>query len=129
MTIRERWKKSLSESRPKSFRNPDSFGAELEKYVKFIAEHRAIKNAPAELSGHDLEVLGRKIQDYRELYEAHRRLVDIWESDAMADLADRWRFLFFRIATAIGIAAVILGTYALADYWGIAMPMRVLTTP
>jgi hypothetical protein len=43
--------------------------------------------------------------------------------ESRADLAEKFRFLFFRIVLAISLAAVVVATYAVADYLGVPMPM------
>jgi hypothetical protein len=73
--------------------------------------------------------LGKSIIEYRIFYRQRYELVDEREQEAQADLMEKIRFLIFRVATTIVIAAVILGTAMLAHQMGIPLPfsMRIPT--
>ncbi|AEF03720.1 hypothetical protein [Alteromonas naphthalenivorans] len=58
-------------------------------------------------------------RDYKKLSDQESRL-------SKFDFKERVRFLIFRICTAIGIAAVILGTAIVAKELGIALPLSSL---
>lgn len=60
--------------------------------------------------------------DYSSLLNRYEKLINERKQDAYADLVERFRYLLFRILTAVGIAIVILGTGYLAHKWGIPLP-------
>lgn len=62
------------------------------------------------------------MQKYREFYERWQQLADMRRVEDWADLWEKVRFLIFRTATAIMIAAVVLLTAAAAQHFGIPLP-------
>lgn len=60
---------------------------------------------------------------YLAMHSKYMQLKNTRKQEAWADLQERIRYLFFRILTAIGIAAVILGTAYLANRWDIPLPL------
>jgi hypothetical protein len=66
---------------------------------------------PNMLSGYD-----RMLNEYNEI-------IDLRKQEMWADLVERVRYLLFRVLTAIGIAAVILGTGLIAHKAGIPLPL------
>ena len=57
------------------------------------------------------------------LIKKHRELLSIEKQTTRADIETKIRYLIFRILTAIGIAAVILGTGYIAHKLGIPLPL------
>lgn len=60
---------------------------------------------------------------FRRTRTALENLLDRKKEEVRADMLEKVRFLIFRIALAISLAAVVMTTYAIAGRWGIPMPM------
>ncbi|MCX2973013.1 hypothetical protein EYC87_05365 [Halieaceae bacterium IMCC8485] len=55
--------------------------------------------------------------------------MDEYTQLARADTLERRRYLGYRMATGIGLAAILLGTYWLGNFWEIPMPLRGVPLP
>ncbi|MET0061093.1 MAG: hypothetical protein ABW176_02255 [Candidatus Thiodiazotropha endolucinida] len=60
---------------------------------------------------------------YMRMYNAFKLVLHERRQEARADMKERIRYFVFRVLTAVGIAAVVMGTYYLAGEWGIQLPM------
>ncbi|MEW8288744.1 MAG: hypothetical protein AB2697_22400 [Candidatus Thiodiazotropha endolucinida] len=83
-------------------------------------EEHILKHMKHHLGNSPLQNLRRS---YSETYNGYQTLADKRRQEAKADMVERIRYLFFRMLTAIGIAAVVMTTYYLAGEWGIQLPM------
>ncbi|MDO6565835.1 hypothetical protein Q4561_02075 [Alteromonas sp. 1_MG-2023] len=63
---------------------------------------------------------------YSRLYHLTTKLSDTENRLSKFDLKERLRFFMFRVLTAIGIAAVILGTAIIAKELGVSLPLSSL---
>ena len=91
--------------------------SELEKYKADIHEYFGAANSPTQKS------VERLCKQYEQCYQLLEQAMKVKTENLHMDLIERVRFLFFRILTAVGIAAVILGTSYLAKIWEIPIPM------
>ncbi|MEW7973859.1 MAG: hypothetical protein AB2821_10295 [Candidatus Thiodiazotropha endolucinida] len=118
--------KDLTLTKPEDFtKHLETF---LEKIIKETREQAVKGKDEQQLIEHMRHHLGKSPlhnarRSYYETYNAYQILVDERRQEAKADMVERIRYLLFRMLTAIGIAAVVMGTYYLAGEWGIELPM------
>ncbi|MDO6763403.1 hypothetical protein [Agarivorans sp. 1_MG-2023] len=65
---------------------------------------------------------------YGQLYNQNKQLLDLLKQEAKADRQAKFRFFVLRMATGIGIAAIVLATGYLAQKLGIPLPMLRIAT-
>lgn len=136
--LRENWGKSLEALLPTSVherrehqRWESRFDSMIEGIVEYCYEEAKKEDSTTEAiirfvsDSVDSERFGAKgvKKDYGKLYYAYKRLIDTRRQDSWADYHERLRYLLFRILTAVGIAAVVLGTGYLAKCWNIPLPL------
>jgi len=78
-----------------------------------------------ELVTHEInnKYTSKVISQYKVMHSTYSEVSDIRTQELEADLKVRRRYLRYRIYTTVGIALVILATYALAAWLKIPMPM------
>lgn len=132
----ERVLKATSEKIPKPLKPIEDIEKELKELVRDaidISSDYSRKNntAPAETvkhitfsSGTISAQIERIEKNYKKATIINEALIDTKKQMERADAWDKVRLLIFRIATAISIAAVILGTSMAADALDVNLPFR-----
>ncbi|MAC35648.1 MAG: hypothetical protein CME38_18900 [Haliea sp.] len=146
MTLWERWKSSLErlKSTPRGFAVnvrpesrdliPEKEKQEIKDRIKDL-ERTIQQHFDPKPSGNPARELNRQLEQLEShithisatRHETERvinRLKDFRKQEDWADSWEKLRLFIFRLAAAIGFAAVVLATYWLAQKWNIPMPMR-----
>lgn len=100
---------------------------DLTKDVRSEGDLERILNAASyyvSKDGRDAGAYLKLTSGYAQMYSAYQEIRDQRSQHNWAHFWENARILLFRILTAVGIAAVVLGTYAIADGLGIPMPLR-----
>lgn len=97
----------------------------LEAFAKYDIEHQELRDR---MNNRDIPITLKKHIGYAHtLYEKafvmYQAIENERKQEAWADMKERIRYLVFRVLTAVGIAAVVLGTGYLAQCWGIPLPL------
>jgi hypothetical protein len=121
-----------------------AFQEKLDSYVKLIIDQSFALSPESNKAGEDeirnklvshtternSSALGERrsmlIQNYSSLEKQNNFYANIHKQESWADFWDKVRFITFRLATAIGIAAIVLTTAWLAQRWNIRLPLHSL---
>lgn len=145
--LKERWlahvQRSVDWLKGKPNLAPSAFEAGMNDHIRSMAtkvakralqlqgartvdvEHlqRSIKEAHAEKTAESAQYRPEFITSYAFIHKRLAKMVDEKKQEVWATTTDRLIALAFRMLTAIGIAAVVLATAAIADRYGINLPM------
>ena len=145
--LKERWlahvQRSVDWLKRKPNLAPSAFEAGMNSYICSMAaqvakkalqiqgsrtvdvEHlqRSIKQAHAEKIAESSQQRPEFIHSYAFIHKRLSKMVDEKKQEVWATTTDRLIALAFRMLTAVGIAAVVLATAAIADHCGINLPM------
>lgn len=106
--------------------NPGELFAEIEDAVQRSIQNAGIEEEQVQKILEDLRE-NRGFKEARRAYKgiirSHKQLLDIEIQVRKSDIESKFRFLLFRILTAIFIAAVVLGAGYVAHEVGIPIPL------
>jgi hypothetical protein len=129
MSLKERWN-STREKLTSRFADKIFNTIKPDVVIDLLKANRTIveNNSPRDYEHFEkINTAQREVTLLQEKYSSAITLIeeyrDAYAQDKKADLVDRLRYLVFRIATAIGIAAVILTTGYLAHRWNIPLTL------